>query len=221
MGALHTGTQANNFELVVQQNHGRPQGVKTVICPSLEIETKNQNLWENLTSAAQFQLVDLFLAMTVYLPVWHSHCIRARFTVLGSCSGELSVHSSLLLCLQGQVAKLADCFTVGFYCVTITWQQIFWCSLQVTMVDVVCHMWLLNADILASNAARQWLLIRVNRNAESGCIEGQQGQRCLFQWQHHRLFYGLSRSNWNKFSIVFLIIFQVSIVVEQYSKHNW
>jgi len=44
MGALHTGTQANNFELVVQQNHGRPQGVKTVICPSLEIETKNQNL---------------------------------------------------------------------------------------------------------------------------------------------------------------------------------
>jgi len=44
MGALHTGTQANNFELVVQQNHGHPQGVKTVICPSLEIETKNQNL---------------------------------------------------------------------------------------------------------------------------------------------------------------------------------
>ena len=26
-----------------------------------------------------------------------------------------------------------DCFTVGLYCVTITWQRIFWCSLQVTI----------------------------------------------------------------------------------------
>jgi len=28
----------------------------------------------------------LILALTVYLPVWHSHCTRARFTVLVSCS---------------------------------------------------------------------------------------------------------------------------------------
>jgi len=27
-------------------------------------------------SAAQLQLIDLFLAMTVYLPVLHSHCTR-------------------------------------------------------------------------------------------------------------------------------------------------
>jgi len=87
--------------------------VKMGICPSLEIGTKNQNFLENLTSGAQFWLISLILAMTVYLAVWHSHCIRARFTLLVSCSGELAVHSCLLLCLQGQVAKLASGL---FYC---------------------------------------------------------------------------------------------------------
>jgi len=53
-----------------------------------------------LTSAAQFRSIDLILAMTVHLPVWHSHCTRARFTVLVSCSAELAVHSCPLLCLQ-------------------------------------------------------------------------------------------------------------------------
>ena len=65
-------------------------GVKTGIYPSLEIGTKNINFLENLTSADQFRLIDLFLAITVYLPVRHSHCARARFTVLVWCSAELS-----------------------------------------------------------------------------------------------------------------------------------
>jgi len=52
-----------------------------------------------LTSAAQFRLIGLFLAITVYLPVWHSHGARARFTVLVSCSAEHAVHSCPLLCL--------------------------------------------------------------------------------------------------------------------------
>jgi len=43
--------------------------VKTDNCPSLEIEIKNQNFVESLTSASQFQLIDSFLAMTDYLPV--------------------------------------------------------------------------------------------------------------------------------------------------------
>jgi len=54
---------------MVRQNHGRAQGGggKTGICPSqLEIGTKNQNFLENLTSAVQFRLIDLFIAMTVY-----------------------------------------------------------------------------------------------------------------------------------------------------------
>jgi len=40
--------------------------VETGIFSSLEIGTKNQHFLENLTSAAQFRLIDLFLAMTVY-----------------------------------------------------------------------------------------------------------------------------------------------------------
>jgi len=53
-----------------------------------------------LTSAAQFRLIDVFLAITIYLPVRHSHGKRARFTVLVSCSAELAVHWCPLLFLQ-------------------------------------------------------------------------------------------------------------------------
>jgi len=59
--------------------------------------------------------MDLFIAVTVCLPVWHSRytwTLRG-FTVLVSCSGELAVHSCPLLCLQGQVAKPASRL---FYC---------------------------------------------------------------------------------------------------------
>ena len=52
-------------------------------------------------------LIELILAMTVYLPVWHSHCTRASFTVLVSRRDELlTVHACPLICLQRQVAKL-------------------------------------------------------------------------------------------------------------------
>ena len=52
-------------------------------------------------------VIELILAMTVYFPVWHSHCTRAKFTFLVSCSDELlTVHSCPLICLQRQIAKL-------------------------------------------------------------------------------------------------------------------
>ena len=76
----------------VRQNHGRPQGVQNGHFPPLEIGTKNQNLLENVTSAAPFRLIDLFLTMTVYQPVRNSRCTRTRFTVLVSCSAELAVY---------------------------------------------------------------------------------------------------------------------------------
>jgi len=50
---------------------------ETGISP-LEIVTKNKFFLENLTSAAQFRLIDFFIAMTVYLPPWYSQCTRAR-----------------------------------------------------------------------------------------------------------------------------------------------
>jgi len=49
--------------------------------------------------------------MTVFLPVWNSHCTRLRFTVTVSCCGELAVHSCPL-CLQRRVAKVAS----GLFC---------------------------------------------------------------------------------------------------------
>jgi len=51
--------------------------------------------------------------MTVFLPVWNSHCTRFSFTVIVSCSDELAVHSWPLLCLQRWVAKVASGL---FYC---------------------------------------------------------------------------------------------------------
>ena len=105
--------QENRVELMVRQNHGRPQGVQNGHFPPLEIGTKNQNLLENVTSAAPFRLIDLFLTMTVYQPVRNSRCTRTRFTVLVSCSAELAVYSCPLLCPQRQVAKLASGL---FYC---------------------------------------------------------------------------------------------------------
>ena len=67
MGAILHWTQANSFELVVRQNHGCQQGRETGIFPSqIEIWTKNKIVLENLASAAQFRLIDLFIAMTVY-----------------------------------------------------------------------------------------------------------------------------------------------------------
>jgi len=50
--------------------------------------------------------------MTGYLAVWHSHCTRARFTVLVSCSDELAVYSSPFLHLQRQNLKLRS----GLFC---------------------------------------------------------------------------------------------------------
>jgi len=112
MGAfLHWAQRVLNSWYVKTTGIGR--WVKTGICSSLQRRYKNQNFLENLTSAAQFRVIDFFLAMTVYLPIWHSHCTRARFTVLASCSGELTVHSCPLLSLQSQVTKLASGF---FYC---------------------------------------------------------------------------------------------------------
>jgi len=76
--------------------------------PPLEIESRNQNFLENVKSVAQFRLIDFILAMTVYLPVRHSHCTRVTFTVLVSCSGEFAVRLCLLHC----VAALGS----GFFC---------------------------------------------------------------------------------------------------------
>jgi len=70
-----------------------------------------------MKSVAQFRLINIILAITVYWPVRQSHCTRARFTVLVSCSKELAVH----LCSIAWPNLGADSSAVGLYCVTIPW----------------------------------------------------------------------------------------------------
>ena len=50
---------------MVRQNYGRPQGGRNGHFLLPGIGTKNQDFLENLTSAAHFRLIDLFLAITV------------------------------------------------------------------------------------------------------------------------------------------------------------
>ena len=113
----------------------------------LETELNNQNFLENMKSVAQFRLIDFILAMTLHLPVRHSHCARARFAVLVSCSRELAVH----FCCISWPNLGADSSAVGLYCVTIPWFTLSYDSRRFA----ACCCLLFNADILADNAARQ------------------------------------------------------------------
>jgi len=96
--------------------------------------------------------------MTVFLPVWNSHCTRVRFTVTVSCSDGLAVHSCLFICLQRQVVKVASGL---FWCWSILRNNTVATNPQRFTIYygsrrfVICCMRLLNVDILASNAARQ------------------------------------------------------------------
>jgi len=60
-------------------------------------------------TSSLFLIIDLILAIAVYFPVWPSHCTRARFTVLVSCSDELAVHSCSLIYLQTAEADCETC----------------------------------------------------------------------------------------------------------------
>jgi len=58
--------------------------VKTGICPSLEIGTKNQNFLENLKSTAQFRLIDLFLAMTSGVSMQSGAHVKVKMCALSN-----------------------------------------------------------------------------------------------------------------------------------------
>ena len=85
----------------------RARGQNGHLPPAWKLGLWNKYFWKKLKSAS-FRLIDLILAMTVFLPVWNSHCTRVRFTIIVSCSDELAVHSCPLLCLQRRVAKVAS-----------------------------------------------------------------------------------------------------------------
>jgi len=76
--------------------------------PPLEIGTKKQKFLENVKSGIQFWLFRLILAMTLCLPIWHSHCTRVGVTLSIACSYELAVHSCRLLACRGRLSKLGS-----------------------------------------------------------------------------------------------------------------
>jgi len=83
---------------------------------------------------------------------------RVRFTVTVECHAVMSLlftHVPSFACRSGLRKSRADCSTVGLHCATMAWQQICKGSLYITE-QAFCCMILLNAHILAVNAARQW-----------------------------------------------------------------
>jgi len=141
--------------------------------------------------------------MPIYFPVWHSHCTRASFTVLVSCRDELrTAHSCPLICLQRQVAKRGK--ELFHYWPLLRSNNMATNSSKVHFKLrqwVFCRLWLLNAGILASNAAWQLLLIAVSqivlycvkRSKDAGKQESdtgislcsfKRGRRCIF---HHSI----------------------------------
>jgi len=112
------------------------KGAKWSFDPLLEIGAKNQNFVAILKSRAQFRLnwfnscIDsLFAGMTPTMQKKQVHCP-------GVLQGWVcnSLMSAALPVCRGKLRNLrGDCSTVGLYCVTITWQWILTCSLQVTV----------------------------------------------------------------------------------------
>jgi len=97
-------------------------------CPSVETGNKHQNFLENSTSAAQFRLIDVFLAMTVYFR--YDTC-TAQPDSLFWCQTVMSLPFIHVLCLQRQVTK----FESGFFTVGLV-QQIF-SSIETVSADCV------------------------------------------------------------------------------------
>ena len=131
----------------------------------LEIGTKNQNFIENLTSAAQFRLIDLIISMTVYLPFFSAH-IALDPGSLFWCHAVMSLQVAYL-------SAEAGCETASglLYCWSLLWNNdmatnlLMFTSSYDSRRFATYMMRLMNADILARNAARQWLLIAASRDA--------------------------------------------------------
>ena len=111
---------------------------------------------------ALFGLSDLIFAITVYLPL--IHCKRVRSSVIQWWADVCS------FACKGRLRYLWAEFSAVVLCsVTITRQQIFKGSLQVTVVRLLPHV-MLNAEILEGNAGRQWLLVAA-RNVVLYCVK--------------------------------------------------
>jgi len=101
-------------------------GSKIGISPPLEIGTKDQNFFENLELAANFGVIHLIIALTVYLSVYDTdHHTAQEPSSLFWCHAMMRLQFTRALsfaCRSRLRTLLADCSTVGLYCATITRQ---------------------------------------------------------------------------------------------------
>ena len=101
-----------------------------------------------MKSASWFKFFCLILAIAFYVPVWHSHCTKASFTVPVWSSDELAVHSCPLLRLQTHVAKLASAL---FCCCSLLHNNYMASNLQRftarSIVNTFLSMYLLTSDM--------------------------------------------------------------------------
>ena len=128
--------------------------------PPWKLGLRTKYFSKNLMTASSIPLNWFDSCNDSFLPVWNSHCTRVRFTVIVSCSDELAVNSCLFLCLQRRFAKVASGL---FCCWSLLRNNTVATNLQrftlycITETGVLFHITrLLNAHILAGNAARQW-----------------------------------------------------------------
>jgi len=103
-------SRVHYVQKVILDDHGRPQGGwKTGIWSSWQLGLRSKNSGKR-ESAVWFWLVGVILAMTICLPIWHSHCTLHKSHV--HCSGNMQLWAcnslNPLLCLQRQVAKLGS-----------------------------------------------------------------------------------------------------------------
>jgi len=99
--------------------------------PPLETGTKNQNFQENMNPTAQFRLIVFILAMTVYLPVWHSLTQHKKW-FWGNAVVSLQFTRIRCLALPNMGAGSS---AFGLYCATIAWQHILKGLLQPSSYD--------------------------------------------------------------------------------------
>jgi len=103
-----------------------PQWEQNGHLPPLEIETKDQNFFENMKLAANFRVIHLIIAMTVYLSVYDTDNHTAQEPdSLFWCHAMMRLQFARTLsfaCRRTLRTLLADCSTVGLYCATITLQ---------------------------------------------------------------------------------------------------
>jgi len=128
----------NTFRRSLTQPWTSAGGLAKGAFAPLEFGTKNQNFVEDLKSEALIPMNGFNSCIDSLFAGMRSHRTRARFSAWCHAVVRFQFTRVHSFSCRGWLRNWqADCFIVGLYCVTITWQQIFKGSVQVTVVGVL------------------------------------------------------------------------------------